>query len=248
MPTFPGSLRLASDPESRVRAEIEVNDERLVVRAGEDELGNWELARLVFDPAPGGFRMNADGEDLILTTGDNPAFADLVGVPAPPKLGSNGSGQEQDSDATAPGAESKRFGQLRTRSAASWVSEDTMHPLLAYAIFAAGLIVIVGAALNWGDSRLLGGDGIPWARIFAGAAAIGAMVGAYIAWREERRTFGAGIAVGSGSLVLVLLFFYSRAAGLGFGFFLAMLAVVPLTAAAVVGLTQYGIAPEPDNH
>ena len=245
MPTFPGSLRLASDPESRVRAQIEVDDERLVVRTGEEELGNWELAALDFDPTPGGFRMNADGEELILTTGDNPAFADLVGVTPPPKLGSNGS-EAAEQAVPAKGADSSRFGSLRSRSAATWVSEDTMHPLLSYAVFAAGIVVIVGAVLNWGDARLLGGDGIPWARIFAGAAAIGAMVGAYIAWREERRTFGAGIAVGSGALILILLFFYARAAGLGLGFFVAMIAVVPLTAAAVVGLTKWGVAPEPD--
>ena len=53
MPMFSGSLRLAADPESRVRAEIEVDDERLVVRAGGDELGNWDLGALSFQPAPG---------------------------------------------------------------------------------------------------------------------------------------------------------------------------------------------------
>lgn len=247
MPTFPGSLRLAADPQSRVRADIEVDDDRLVVRAGGDELGNWALSAVTFDPAPGGFRMNADGEDLILTTGDNPAFAQIVGVDAPPSLVTNGD-EDEPVAKTAPtkGADSKRFGQLRSRSAASWVDDDTMDPLLAYVIMAAALLVIVGAALSWGDFRLLGDDGFPWGRLFAGTGAVGAIVGAVLAWREQRRMIGAGIATGAGVIVLAILYFYAREAGLGLGYFVAMLAVVPLTIAAVVGLTPKGIAPPPN--
>ena len=245
MPMFVGSLRLATDPESRVRADIEVDDERLVVRAGGDELGNWELANLTFDPLPGGFRINADGEELILTTGDNSKFADIIGVDAPPKLGTNGAPPKEATEPPPPGADSKRFGQLRTRSAASWVSEDTLNSLLAYVIFAASLLLIVGAALNWGEGRLVG-DGAPWGRIFVGTAAIAAAVGAFLAWRQERRMMGAGIAVGAGVITLLLLYLYAADAGLGLGFFLAMIAVVPLTAAAVIGLTEHGIASDTD--
>ena len=247
MPVFAGSLRLAADPKSRVRAEIVVDDERLVVRAGSDELGNWPLSSLTFDPAPGGFRMNADGEELILTTGDNVSFADLVGVSAPPAANTNGQNRDPQPETTRPGAESTRFGQLRSRSAASWVSDDTLHPVLAYVILASALVLIAGAALNWGATRLVG-DGAPWSRIFTGAAAIGAAVGAFLAWRQERRVMGAGIAAGAGGITLLILYFYAAEAGLGFGFFLAMIAVVPLTTAAVLGLTSRGIAAEPEKH
>lgn len=245
MPMFAGSLRLATDSESRVRAEIEVDAERLVVRTGGDELGNWELATLSIDPAPGGFKINADGEELILTTGDNKTFADLVGVESPPPLGKNGD-QPPEGPPTA-GAESTRFGQLRKRSAMSWVSEDTLHPMLAYVIMASALVLITGAALNWGDARLVGTDGLPWGRVFVGVAAIGAVIGAYLAWREEQRLMGAGIAVGAGVISLILLYLYASESGLGFGFFLAMIAVVPLTAAATIGLTKRGVAGD-DRH
>jgi hypothetical protein len=252
MPSFPGSLRLATDPQSRVRADIEVNDERLVVRAGGDELGNWALSSVTFDPAPGGFRMNADGEDLILTTGDNPAFAQIVGVDAPPPLVTNSEDAEPVKKAAravpSKGADSKRFGQLRKSSAASWVDDDTLDPLLAYVLMAAGLLVIVGAALNWGDFRLLGDDGFPWGRLFAGTGAVGAIVGAVLAWREHRRMIGAGIATGAGVVILAVLYFYAREAGLGLGYFVAMLAAVPLTIAGVIGLTPKGIAPPPDRN
>jgi len=244
MPMFAGSLRLATDAESRVRAEIEVNAERLVVTTGGDELGNWELAALTIDPAPGGFRINADGEDLILTTGDNKSFADLVGVDAPPPLGKNG--DQPPDEAPTKGAESKRFGQLRKRSAMSWVSEDTLHPILAYVIMASSLVLIAGAALNWGDARLVG-SGVPWGRVFVGVAAIAAIIGAYLAWREEQRMMGAGIAVGAGVISLLLLYLYAAEAGLGFGFFIAMIAIVPLTAAAAIGLTARGAADD-DRH
>jgi hypothetical protein len=239
---FSGSLRLAADPESRVRADIEVDDERLVVRAGGDELGNWDLTSLSFLPAPGGFRLNADGEDLILTTGDNPSFAELVGINAPPEVESNGNGAAPI-ESPPPGAESQRFGKLRKRSAASWVDDERLDPKLAYAIMAAAAVLLVGAALHWGDARLLGDEGLPLERIFSGTAAIAAAIGAVIAWREDRRLIGAGISLGAGVIGLVVLFFYTLEAGLGIGFFLAMLAVVPLTAASVVGLTPRGIAP-----
>ncbi len=190
--------------------------------------------------------MSADGEDLILTTGDNPAFAKIVGVDAPPPLVTNGDEPEPVKEAPTKGAESKRFGQLRKRSAASWVDDDTMDPLLAYILMATGLLVIVGAALNWGDYRLLGDDGFPWSRVFVGAAAVGAIIGAVLAWREQRRMIGAGIATGAGVISLAVLYFYAAEAGLGLGFFLAILAIVPLTITAVVGLTPKGIAPPPE--
>ena len=242
MPVFAGSLRLAADPESRVRAEIEVDEERLVVRAGGDELGNWSLANVTFNAVAGGFRMNADGEDLILTTGDNRSFADIVGVEPPPKLGANGD-ESHAIETPPPGADSRRFGQLRKRSAAGWVDDDTLNPMLAYLIMAAALILITGAALSWGDARLVGDDGVPWGRIFVATAAIGAVVGAVIAWTQQRRVLGAGIAVGAGFIALLVLYLDAAEAGLGLGFFLAMVAVVPMTVAAVVGVTSRGIAP-----
>ena len=93
---------------------------------------------------------------------------------------------------------------------------------------------------------MLGDDALPWGRIFAGATAVGAIVGAVLAWREQRRMIGAGIATGAGVITLAILYFYAAEAGLGVGFFITMLAVVPLTIAAVVGLTPKGIAPPPD--
>ena len=170
----------------------------------------------------------------------------IVGVDAPPPLVNNGEEPAVKDEVPAKGAESKRFGQLRKRSAATWVDDDTMDPLLAYILMAAGLLVIVGAALNWGDVRLLGDDGFPWSRVFAGAAAVGAIVGAVLAWREQRRMIGAGIATGAGVITLVILYFYASEAGLGLGFFLTMMAIVPLTIAAIVGLTPKGIAPPPE--
>jgi hypothetical protein len=240
---FSGSLRLATDPESRVRAEIEVDGERLVVRAGGDELGNWDLGALSFQPAPGGFHISADGEDLILTTGDNSSFAELVGMSSPLQAESNGNGAAAQEPPSA-GADSDRFVKLRKRSAASWVDDDTMNPKLAYAIMAAAVVLMAGAALSWGDARLLGDEGIPLERLFSGTAAIGAVVGAVLAWREHRRMIGAGISLGAGIIALVVLYFYAAEVGLGPGYFIAMLAAVPLTAAAAIGLTGRGIAPK----
>ena len=119
----------------------------------------------------------------------------------------------------------------------------TFNPIVAYAIMAAAVVLAAGAALAWGDARLLGDDGVPVERVFTGLAAVGALVGAILAWREHRRMIGAGISLGAGIIALVILYFYAAEAGLGPGYFVAMLAAVPLTAAAALGLTKRGITP-----
>ena len=243
MRTFTGSLRLAADPDSRVRADIEIDADRLILRAGGDELGAWELTGIDIEPAPGGFRVQADGEDLILTTGDNPTFAELVGVGVPPaeQIGGNGA------SAASKGAESSRFRNLRTRSAASWADDETLRTPLAYAIAGSAIVLILAAALSWGELRLIGNDGVSWARVFVGLAGVGGAVGAYLGWREHRRLIGAGLAAGGGLLGLLVMYFYLRKAGIGLGFFLAMIAAVLLTTAAILGLTKWG-APKLERH
>jgi hypothetical protein len=240
MPTFTGSLRLATDPESRVRADIVVEQERLVVRANGGELGNWALSEVAFNPAPGGFRVSADGEELILTTGDNASFAEIVGVEPPPVI-------EPATSAAAPGTVSARLDRLRDRSPGRWVSADTLRTSLVYVVMGSALVLVLASALTWGDVRLVGGSGaIPWGRVFTSAAALAAAIGAYMAWRQERRMAGSALAAGAGLLALLVMYAYARRAGLGVGFLLGYMATLPLIAAAVLGLTDRGVADRND--
>jgi hypothetical protein len=241
MPNFSGSLSLAQDPANAVRADINVVDNRLTIQAAGDSLGDWPLAEIVIVPADSGFRVRADGEDLLLTTGDDHAFAEAVGVPPP---------QPQDNGAKATPARtkktSKRFAiprQRKVKRPQTWVNEETLRDEVAYALFGAAVLLLIGAALPWGETRLVDGDGFPWARALTVLAALTAGVGAFIAWRQGQRITGTAVAAGACFVALLVLYFYANAAGVGIGFVVAMLAIMPLAAAAGLGLSRWGEPP-----
>ena len=237
MPTFHGSLSLAEDPANTVRADIQVDDERLLIEAAGDSLGDWPLAEIIISPAPGGFRVRADGEDLMLTTVDDHGFAAAVGVDPPE--GGDAYLQDEVEEKRSTGA----FGRLRSKSAAGWVADETLRDEVAYALLAAAALLVIGAALPWGETRLVDGDGFPWGRALTVLAGLTAGVATFTAWRRGQRVAGTAVAAGAGFVALVVLYFYARAAGVGVGFVLAMLAIFPLGAAAAIGLTKLGIPP-----
>lgn len=237
MPTFHGSLSLADDPASAVRADIQVDEERLLIEAAGDSLGDWPLAEIVISPTPGGFRVRADGEDLMLTTVDDHGFAAAVGVDPPE------AGDTYIEDEVEERRSSGTFGRLRSRSAAGWVADETLRDEVAYALLAAAVLLVIGAALPWGDTRLVDGDSFPWGRALTVLTGLTAGVATFMAWRRGQRVPGTAVAAGAGVIALLVLYFYARAAGIGFGFVLSMLAIFPLGAAAAIGLTKLGIAP-----
>jgi hypothetical protein len=237
MPTFHGSLSLADDPASTVRADIQVDEERLLIEAAGDSLGDWPLAEIVISPTPGGFRVRADGEDLMLTTVDDHGFAAAVGVDPPED------GDAYFENAVVEKRSSGAFGRLRSKSAAGWVADETLRDEVAYALLAASVLLVLGAALPWGETRLVDGDGFPWGRALTVLAGLTAGFATFTAWRRGQRVAGTAVAAGAGFIALVVLYFYARAAGIGFGFVLAMLAIFPLGAAAAIGLTKLGIPP-----
>lgn len=235
MQTFHGSLALADDPSSSVRADIQVDEERLLIEAAGDSLGDWPLAEIIISPAQGGFRVRADGEDLMLTTADDHGFAAAVGIDPPED------GDEYFEEEFVEKRSSGAFGRLRSKSAAGWVADETLRDEVAYALLAAAVLLLLGAALPWGETRLVDGDGFPWGRALTMLAGLTAGVATYTAWRRGQRIPGTAVAAGAGLIALVVLYFYARAAGIGFGFILSMLAIFPLGAAAAIGLTKMGI-------
>jgi hypothetical protein len=87
MEHFNGSLRLAGDI-ARVHVGIDLTEEHeLRISTENVEIGHWEIGALAVRAADDGFHMLADGEELILTTDDDPAFAIAMGIRnAPPVL------------------------------------------------------------------------------------------------------------------------------------------------------------------
>ncbi len=81
MNSFSGVVALAGEPESAVAATVEVNAGMLTLTAGGSEIGVWSLEEIeVEHERLGHSNLRADGEDLVLTTPDMTAFADVVGA------------------------------------------------------------------------------------------------------------------------------------------------------------------------
>lgn len=87
MEHFNGSLRLVGDI-ARVHVAIDLTEEHELKISTEDvEIGHWQIGALAIRAADDGFHVLADGEELILTTDDDPAFAIAMGIRnAPPIL------------------------------------------------------------------------------------------------------------------------------------------------------------------
>lgn len=87
MEHFNGSLRLAGEI-APVHVAIDLTEELEMRISAEDfEIGHWEIRALAVRAADDGFHVLADGEELILTTDDDPAFAIAMGIRnAPPVL------------------------------------------------------------------------------------------------------------------------------------------------------------------
>lgn len=87
MRKFDGRLRLLGEHGPGVGIHIDLNQERLHVTSGTVEIGNWDLKEVLILAKEDGFHLRAEGEEVVLTTDDDPGFAVAVGVRnAPPLL------------------------------------------------------------------------------------------------------------------------------------------------------------------
>jgi hypothetical protein len=80
MDHFDGSLKLAGT-EAPVRVAIDLTDDHVMrITAEEIEIGQWKIGHLAVKALDDGFHMIADGEELIIRTDNDPAFALAVGI------------------------------------------------------------------------------------------------------------------------------------------------------------------------
>lgn len=87
MSEFDGRLRLLGEKGAGVGIHIDLDDERLHVTSGEVEIGTWSLEDVMILAKEDGFHLRAEGEEVVITTDDDPGFAVAVGVRnAPPLL------------------------------------------------------------------------------------------------------------------------------------------------------------------
>lgn len=82
-----GNVRMRGDNGPGVRVEVIVGNHRLRLMAGEEVVGDWSVADVGIHPLREGFDVKAAGEEFVLRTSDDMAFAEEIGVgPSPPRL------------------------------------------------------------------------------------------------------------------------------------------------------------------
>ena len=74
MGTFTASLRAIGDVKA-LQATVELSDGRLRIAAGEMEIGSWPLNEIHLEEIPTGYRMAAEGEQILIELKNVAAFA-----------------------------------------------------------------------------------------------------------------------------------------------------------------------------
>jgi hypothetical protein len=74
MGTFTASLRSIGDVKS-LPASVELNEGRLSIMAGSSEIGSWLLADVNLEEMPTGYRLAAEGEQILIELKDLDGFA-----------------------------------------------------------------------------------------------------------------------------------------------------------------------------
>jgi hypothetical protein len=86
MGTFAASLRTIGDVKS-LAATIELADARLKIVAGDTEIGSWPLSDIHLEEIPTGYRMTAEGDQVLLEMKDVAAFTAALADAEPSSKG-----------------------------------------------------------------------------------------------------------------------------------------------------------------
>jgi hypothetical protein len=87
MSTYEGSLRIPGDDGPPLAVMIDLVDDRLLMSAGDSEIGNWAMSEIRVNALPDGFHLRAEGEEVLLDITDDAQFAVDLGLrTAPPHL------------------------------------------------------------------------------------------------------------------------------------------------------------------
>ncbi|HEY7469970.1 MAG TPA: hypothetical protein VIC07_10645 [Acidimicrobiia bacterium] len=87
MTVYDAQLRLGGSDEEPIRVMIDLTDERLAMRAGEVEVGDWSREEIRVTALLDGFHVRAEGEEIVLDVTEDARFALELGLRnAPPIL------------------------------------------------------------------------------------------------------------------------------------------------------------------
>lgn len=80
MTEFEGTLRMGNEERPGVTVQIDLTEERLRLSSGPDQLADWSLDEIRVSALIDGFHVRAEGEEVILETGDDGRFALALGL------------------------------------------------------------------------------------------------------------------------------------------------------------------------
>ena len=80
MAEFGGHLHLLDRGQTRLRVSIDLDEERLTIRAGSSLIGTWALSEVGVRGEDDGFHLRLEGEEVVISTNDDPSFARLIGL------------------------------------------------------------------------------------------------------------------------------------------------------------------------
>ena len=80
MSSFDGRLAVTGETGLPLGVEIDLTEERMVVRSGDSELADWEVGELRINAQPDGFHILAEGEEVVINVTDEGRFAVELGL------------------------------------------------------------------------------------------------------------------------------------------------------------------------
>ena len=80
MSAYQAWLRVIGDEEPPIGVDIDLTDDRLVVTAGDVELGDWSRDEVRISALQDGFHLRAEGEEVVLDVTDDARFALDLGL------------------------------------------------------------------------------------------------------------------------------------------------------------------------
>ncbi len=87
MSTYDASLRMVGEDGPGLPVVIDLRDDRLEIRAGEIEIGDWSRDEVRVNADIDGIHLRAEGEEIVLDLAKDAEFAVEIGLrQAPPLL------------------------------------------------------------------------------------------------------------------------------------------------------------------
>lgn len=87
MGRFDGSLRMEGEDASGLDVVLDLENERMLIRTEHTVLGEWSMSDVGIRSENDGFHMRIEGEQVVITTSDDAAFAIEIGLQsASPRL------------------------------------------------------------------------------------------------------------------------------------------------------------------